>query len=207
MNEKKSKNIIIIALCITLIFMGVGFSLLTQTLTVNTTATVSGTWNVHFKSFADSTSSTAPNQGVDTTPQSPGYLNGTSTTATVTFDMFKPGDTVQYTAVIKNYGNIDAVFTGFTSTLNNDTYISRTVTYGGTTVAATEGAVTAPSSATLAADNNTDSDEVTVVITYTYNNVNELPTPNAKSDSNLDANDVYRVTDTLTFGFTQSTAS
>ena len=40
MSEKKSKNIVIIALCITLIFIGVGFAALSETLTINGTATV-----------------------------------------------------------------------------------------------------------------------------------------------------------------------
>ena len=53
MNERKSKNIVIVALCITLIFMGVGFSLLSQQLTINGSASVdSGSrWDIEIDSI------------------------------------------------------------------------------------------------------------------------------------------------------------
>ena len=38
MGEKKTKNVVIIALCLTLIFMGVGFAILSQNLTITTIA-------------------------------------------------------------------------------------------------------------------------------------------------------------------------
>ena len=54
MGEKKTKNVVIIALCLTLIFMGVGFAALSQNINIEATGTVSANtaWNVHYASFA-----------------------------------------------------------------------------------------------------------------------------------------------------------
>lgn len=223
MNEKKSKNIIIIALCITLIFMGVGFSLLTQNLEVNTTANVVGSWDVHFKTFTDTTSSltsNTTNQGTNLTAANILAQTGNSnTTVNVEFNMFKPGDQVQYTGVVKNYGNIDAILTGYTDTLNSE-YITKTVTVNGTPLTASTGSVTAPSgnAATIVKNDDTgtdtSNDEATIVITYTYDSSKtDFPTKNYNSEQHKDCtqetcendavNNVYRIEDHMVFTYTQ----
>lgn len=54
MGEKKTKNVVIIALCLTLIFMGVGFAALSQNINIKATGTVSGktAWDIHYATFA-----------------------------------------------------------------------------------------------------------------------------------------------------------
>ena len=150
MNEKKSKNIIIIALCITLIFMGVGFSILSQDLTVNTTATVQGSWDVHFLPV-NSTDSTCTNLEGSNCPDildkldnsgsdvneglSTGMTLNGNTAATVLLTFNKPGDFVEYTFTVANTGNIDAVLASLSGSegfVGENAYVQRTITYPAT---------------------------------------------------------------------------
>ena len=53
MTENRSKTVVIIALCLTLIFMGVGFAALGQNLTITTEGQIVGSkWDIHFENFA-----------------------------------------------------------------------------------------------------------------------------------------------------------
>ena len=128
MSEKKSKNIVIIALCITLIFMGVGFAALSETLTINGTATVTGTWdikitgieavkgvyahtaiepeNLSYFSVEDGTKSTSAYGDQEAIH---GVVGGLDTTAaTFDVDLNEPGDYVIYKVTITNNGTIAA---------------------------------------------------------------------------------------------------
>ena len=131
MSENKSKNIVIIALCITLIFMGVGFSLLSQTLTINGTARAVGSWSIVIDSIeavkvkyahTESTSSSDLDKfnratgttltGTSTlalgTNLGRAYVNDPATTANFDALLNEPGDYVIYKVVVGNYGSIDA---------------------------------------------------------------------------------------------------
>ncbi|MDD6878949.1 MAG: hypothetical protein PUD59_01810 [bacterium] len=215
MNEKKSKNIIIIALCITLIFMGVGFSLLSQQLNINATATVTSTWNVHFDdatpiAIVDSTAADAgANQGKSTAA-----TYDSNTAATVAFTLVKPGDFVEYTFKIDNTGSINAALSSFSATLNNDTYIERTATIGGSTLSydADNGygiyngvnlnaaAATAAPAGTLKLANT--SGTTNLVVRYTFKDVDSDTFANMTNSDNY-ADGAYTVTDTLILGFVQ----
>ena len=48
MNRRKRNNIIIGALCCALVFIGVGYAALNTVLTINTTASTSGNFDIHF---------------------------------------------------------------------------------------------------------------------------------------------------------------
>jgi len=138
MNENKSKNIVIIALCITLIFMGVGFSLLSQTLNINGTASVSGTWNVAFDTNYSVDAVAAKYKGVTVESsdlskfeQTSGTLSDsdnilgvvseTGTTATFNVLLNEPGDYVVYAVKVKNTGSIDAILDSITVTNTSPT--------------------------------------------------------------------------------------
>lgn len=120
MNERKSKNIVIIALCITLIFMGVGFSLLSQTLNINGTTTVTGTWDIQI-------TEAKAIEAYDTSAATPAVMTNESEIATfldkcgdneitltsstaVDFNvtLAQPGDYVVYQITVKNNGTINA---------------------------------------------------------------------------------------------------
>lgn len=191
MGEKKTKNVVIIALCLTLIFMGVGFAALSQSINIGATGTVSGSnaWDVHYESFAlNGSNGTA----VDTTPAGESkYLDSTKTTATVTFTLTAPGDYVEYKGTIKNYGSIDAKLATYTSTFDTDSeYVEKTITVGGTEVAVGEtNAVTSPE-VTLVKGATTGSD-VDVVVRYTMKDVASLPS------------EAQTVSDSIAFNFVQ----
>ena len=188
MEEKRSKNIVIIALCLTLIFMGVGFAALSQNLTVKTTGTIGAeqdNWKVRFTAFADDTASLAiaNNQGKDTTGEAEIFTED-NTIATVNFSLTKPGDKVQYKGTITNNGSIAAELTSLTTSLKDDPYIARTVTIDGQ-AAATDPLV--PSGLVLEAG-----ESVEVLITYEFVDVEELPSA------------AHTASDTIVFGFEQA---
>ncbi len=144
MSENKSKNIVIIALCITLIFMGVGFSLLSQTLTINGTASIdsNSSWSVQIASYTDANDSTnnvaaiaayeAVFAGVDVedltvfnnaanatlsstaNPRVLGKTDFTTTSATFNVLLNEPGDYVVYKVRVENAGTINAKLTSAT---------------------------------------------------------------------------------------------
>lgn len=113
MNERKSKNIVIIALCITLIFMGVGFSALTANLEINGTATVSGEWNVQIASI-EATEAVIAGATVETPATLNGTVNAEGTLASFTAALTQPGDYILYTVTVANRGNIAAELKGYT---------------------------------------------------------------------------------------------
>lgn len=192
MGEKKTKNVVIIALCLTLIFMGVGFAALSQNINISATGTVAGSdaWDVHYSAFAlNGTNGTAS----DTTPAGDPnkYLDSTSTTATVSFTLTAPGDYVEYKGTIKNFGSIDAKLATYTSTFDTDNeYVQKTITIGGSEIATgSSNAVTSPS-VTLTKGAATGSD-TEVVVRYTFKDVANLPAS------------TQTVSDTIAFGFVQ----
>lgn len=128
MNERKSKNIVIIALCITLIFMGVGFSALSQQLTINGTTTVSGKWNVQITDIeatgayiagASVSDLTAYNAEYDESKTTANYVKYDATSATFNLNLSEPGDWVEYTVTVTNGGNIDATLASVVTSLDN----------------------------------------------------------------------------------------
>lgn len=201
MEEKKTKNVVIIALCLTLIFMGVGFAILSQNLTISTTGTISSSWDVHYDSFVDNTATgiTATETANEGNVPADGItLDDSKHTATVKFNLVKPGDAVQYKAVIKNYGSIKAGLTTFSTTLKDNEFITRTVTINGTDATSdTSNNILTPTNVVLR-----QNDTIDVVVTYRYNDVTNLPEFNKDVDSD-GKKDAYEVTDTITFGFVQ----
>ena len=134
MNERKSKNIVIIALCITLIFMGVGFSLLSQTLNINGTTTVTGTWDVRITGI-EATEAMLEGEAVTdlTTLTAAGTVNTDGTLAEFNVTLPNPEDYVVYKVTVTNAGTIDAALTSLTTALGEDStdydYIDYEVTH------------------------------------------------------------------------------
>lgn len=194
MGEKKTKNVVIIALCLTLIFMGVGFAALSQNINIEATGTVSGktAWDIHYASFDLNGKG---GNAADTTPAATAggvkYLDTAKTTATVTFTLTAPGDYVEYKGTITNFGSIDAKLNTYTSSFTNNQYVDKTITIGGKSIAADESHnVTSPAIA-LTKGNATGS-STDVVVRYTLKDtVTELPEA------------AQTVTDSIVFGFVQ----
>ena len=204
MNERKSKNVVIIALCLTLIFMGVGFAALSAQLNVTTTATVSGTWDVHFSS-ADIVAAQGNNQGSITSNTFDTITEDSKTTSlTVGLKLVKPGDFATFTVTAKNFGSIKAILSnieGSSDFTNADTdVVLRTIKVGETEITD----LTNPGINALAQNN-----ETTFTITYTLNPAitsdGTLKMPAFTEDTDDDGiNDAYVVTDTLHFNYNQA---
>lgn len=100
LKKRNKKNLIIGLLCTLLLFMGTGYAVMMQKLTVSGTAKVKGVWDVHISSI-DVTSKKGMAKN-----------NGTSfdnLKATFSSEMFAPGDYIEYSVTVKNAGNIDAI--------------------------------------------------------------------------------------------------
>ena len=194
MGEKKTQNVVIIALCLTLIFMGVGFAALSQNINIEATGTVSAktAWDVRYASFALNGSG---GNAADTTPEATEgrvkYLDASKTTATVNFTLTAPGDYVEYKGTITNFGSIDAKLSTYTSSFNTDNeYVTKTITIGGESIAANaSNEVTSPAISLV--KGNTTGSSTEVVVRYTLKDVTQLPET------------AQTVTDSIVFGFVQ----
>ena len=110
--ESKHKNALIGALLAVVFVMAVGYAAFAQTLTINGTATIDSTWDVHFDGSktegagivdaeAGLEGATAPDGG--TISYSDSYHK-----ADLSATLHQPGDRVTYTLTILNTGSIDA---------------------------------------------------------------------------------------------------
>ena len=110
--ESKHKNALIGALLAVVFVMAVGYAAFAQTLTINGTATIDSTWDVHFDDSktegagivdaeAGLAGATAPNGGRISYEDSNHKANLSAT-------LHQPGDKVTYTLTILNTGSIDA---------------------------------------------------------------------------------------------------
>ena len=119
--ESKHKNALIGALLAVVFVMAVGYAAFAQTLTINGSATITSTWNVHFDttktSGSDVISPTTGAGGTQAPTGSVGYEdNGQK--ANITAQLNQPGDKVVFTLTIKNEGNIAATLATPVVTLN-----------------------------------------------------------------------------------------
>ena len=110
--ESKHKNALIGALLAVVFVMAVGYAAFAQTLTINGTATIDSTWDVHFDASktegagvinaeAGLAGATAPDGGTIRYEDSNHKANLSAT-------LHQPGDKVTYTLTILNTGSIDA---------------------------------------------------------------------------------------------------
>lgn len=194
MGEKKTKNVVIIALCLTLIFMGVGFAALSQNINIKATGTVSGktAWDVHYASFAlNGKGGNAADTTAEPTGEGVKYLDAAKTTATVSFTLTAPGDYVEYKGTITNFGSIDAKLNTYSSEFADNQYVDKTITIGGESIATNESKeVTSPAIALV--KGNATGSSTDVVVRYTLKDtVTELPEA------------AQTVTDSIVFGFVQ----
>ena len=104
--DNKGRNIIIGTLLAAILIMAVGYALLSQSLTINGTASISSDWNVAITAISEGTpTGTAENV-------SPATFTGTS--ATFNVKLVKPGDTMTYNITVSNLGDLNAELTGMT---------------------------------------------------------------------------------------------
>ena len=110
--ESKHKNALIGALLAVVFVMAVGYAAFAQTLTINGSASIDSTWDVHFDGSktegagivdveAGLEGATAPDGGIIS------YAD-TNHKANLSATLHQPGDKVTYTLTILNTGSIDA---------------------------------------------------------------------------------------------------
>ena len=112
MRDRKKRNIIIGSLCCLLVFMGIGYAILSQTLNISGIANMKGNWNVKITNMELlSENKTGRAEEVS--------HSFTDTTATFTADLYMPGDSIEYRVTVENKGNIDAVLNDIIQTKTN----------------------------------------------------------------------------------------
>ena len=127
----------IVALCISVIGLSIGFAAFSQTLTINGTGTLKGnTWKVIFDDLVTPTIGNGNLVGDTTSTEA---INVAGTTFTFNVELFFPGDKVVYDFKVKNTGTIDAKITAVSLTGVTDAAakkINYTLTYAdGTAIA------------------------------------------------------------------------
>lgn len=98
--EQKIRNIILFTL-FSLVFIGVGYAVISSNLTLNGSMTLNKiTWDVHFENFEEL---------YDNTVSSTHTLTNNNTSLTYNVNLNKPGDIFEFTIDVVNNGNIDAM--------------------------------------------------------------------------------------------------
>jgi len=108
MRSKNKKTIVIGILCCLLVFMGVGFAVLNQTLNIGGTTTATNTWAVLIESITPIENNT----GAKSTSSE---VLADKVSANFKVEFQKPGDYMEYTVVVANKGSIDATLKTVTS--------------------------------------------------------------------------------------------
>ena len=112
MRDRKKRNIIIGSLCSLLVFMGIGYAILSQTLNISGIANMKGNWNVKI------TNMELLNENKTGRAEEVSH-SFTDTTATFTADLYMPGDSIEYRVTVENQGNIDAALNDIIQTKTN----------------------------------------------------------------------------------------
>ena len=110
--ESKHKNALIGALLAVVFVMAVGYAAFAQTLTINGTATIDSTWDVHFDDSKTEGAGVIDAEAglVGATAPDGGRISyeDTNHKANLSATLHQPGDKVTYTLTILNTGSIDA---------------------------------------------------------------------------------------------------
>ncbi len=113
--EHKNKNLLIGGLLAIVFIMAVGYAAFATQLTINGTAQITSKWDVHIKSItAGAPTGTATNQTEVTKVDPDNNLQANFGT-----QLQSPGDSITYTVVVENSGNLNAKVSGITFTQNN----------------------------------------------------------------------------------------
>lgn len=112
---RQKKTIIIVALCVMMCFMAVGYSILMSELKINGSANITSTWNIRITGITCSSYGSAYNI------EAPTF---TATTAKFRVAVLAPGDQVSCTVTIKNEGTLTGILNGISMTSSGSDAIS-----------------------------------------------------------------------------------
>ena len=133
----RRKTTVIIVMCVMMLFMGIGYAILSTKLNINGNTAVTSTWKVEFSGI-----SVASTTG-GATSKSSSY---SATTVNFEVDLVQPGDELTYNVNITNYGDIKAEVKGatYTATDNDAIYVRIKGIEKGTILESCEGLTTCP---------------------------------------------------------------
>ena len=97
----KKKNVIMIAMCVAVLFMAIVYAAFSSNLRINGSVGISGKWLVHF------TDITTQDKTAGASNNSNPIASGTTAIMDANLDL--PGDSITYTLILKNDGNVDAI--------------------------------------------------------------------------------------------------
>lgn len=112
MRDRKKRNIIIGSLCCLLVFMGIGYAVLSQTLNISGTANMKGTWDIKITDISEASRTGKADPGTPT-------ISSSGVSATFEVNLWMPGDSITYNITVKNNGNIDATLKELVPSVEN----------------------------------------------------------------------------------------
>ena len=125
MRKTKNKSIVIGILCCMLVFMGVGYAAISQTLIITGTGNATGKFDIYIKSIVLNTANTRTSSinasqmqeegNAGTTSATEGYFNAI---------LNEPGDYATFDITVENRGTIDAILSSYTRTATPDNTLS-----------------------------------------------------------------------------------
>ncbi len=135
--SKRSKFLVILAAI--LLFISIGYAILTTTVNINGTSSINTTtWDIHFENLQVTAGSVALSQG----DVAANISNTERTSVGYTITLVKPGDFYEFTVDVKNDGTVNGMVSGVTSKMNGvvitslPNYLNYSVTYSdGKTIA------------------------------------------------------------------------
>ena len=113
-SERDKRNYIIIALCLIVVIMGVGYAAFSSLLTINGTANISNSWCVGFDNTKTSDMQITKGVSTGTTPTGTMSYSGTACgsnlvpTSSLVAHFYQPGDQIEYTLTITNKSTVTA---------------------------------------------------------------------------------------------------
>ena len=112
MRDRKKRNIIIGALCSLLVFMGIGYAVLSQTLNISGIANMKGTWDIKITDISEASRTGKADPGTPT-------ISSSGVSASFEANLWMPGDSITYNITVKNNGNIDAALKELVPSVEN----------------------------------------------------------------------------------------
>ena len=112
MRDRKKRNIIIGSLCSLLVFMGIGYAVLSQTLNISGTANMKGTWDIKITDISEASRTGKADPGTPT-------ISSSGVSASFEANLWMRGDSITYNITVKNNGNIDAALKELVPSVEN----------------------------------------------------------------------------------------
>ena len=117
MERRRKNNILIGVLCCALVFMGVGYAILSSVLTISSTANITGDFDIRITSVTPLAAKTT--SGATSVSTS---VENDNVTANVEVSFNGPGDYITYLVTVENFGTIDGVISEVETNVNNSQY-------------------------------------------------------------------------------------